>query len=641
VVVSYIGFRENEDNSTFNPNILDTAMLVPVGYTHSLLAVHYGGVLSGRFLIEGQYSRLRSSIDQGGPELKDVLSGTWIFDKTRQARFHSPVGRPNAPEHYDNDSWSVKASYFLATSAVGGHDLRVGLERLANLTRINPYFSGSDYDIRVPRAIVRGTDVFPVLGPGTAIEYNPILTPSQGVRTATNSAFANDRVTLGRHWSLNLGVRYDKNDDRDGSGEIISRTGAWSPRLAVAFDPSGDGQLTLVAGYARYVSRNQDTLPVVWLPGGGQPAYFGWRYEGPCINCDPYAPTAQLVSTDEALRQLFAWFSSVGGPASTPTLGALIPGFSTSLQAGGLRSPSVQELSLGAGFVFGSHGYLRADLLRRDWSDLYSSRIDLQTGQTPPDPYGNVFDIAVIGNSNELVRRYEALQVQFAYSLPAIRIGGSYTLSRLSGNSSPEWRCCAAVPATVLQYPEYVEASWNHPTGYLSSFGDPAQPAADQRHRARLWIAGDLTTGFGTITPSLLESVDSGLPYEAVGFIDPTPWVNNPGYQTPPTQVAYFFSRPAAFRTDTITRTDVAVTWALPVGHGVQVFVKPEVLNLFNQQGVVSVDTTVATLEPFDPFHEKPVRGMNYELGPYFGKPTSAADYQLPRTFRFSAGIRF
>jgi hypothetical protein len=31
----------------------------------------------------------------------------------------------------------------------------------------------------------------------------------------------------------------------------------------------------------------------------------------------------------------------------------------------------------------------------------------------------------------------------------------------------------------------------------------------------------------------------------------------------------------------------------------------------------------------------------NYDFGPDFGKPTSAVGYQLPRTFRFSVGLRF
>jgi hypothetical protein len=43
----------------------------------------------------------------------------------------------------------------------------------------------------------------------------------------------------------------------------------------------------------------------------------------------------------------------------------------------------------------------------------------------------------------------------------------------------------------------------------------------------------------------------------------------------------------------------------------------------------------------FDPFTETPVEGVNWELGPTFGEPTRATDYQQPRTIRFSFGLRF
>lgn len=56
---------------------------------------------------------------------------------------------------------------------------------------------------------------------------------------------------------------------------------------------------------------------------------------------------------------------------------------------------------------------------------------------------------------------------------------------------------------------------------------------------------------------------------------------------------------------------------------------------------MIAVDNSVLTavndstrLQTFNPFTETPVRGVHYQLPPSFGKPTSAADYPLPRTFR-------
>ena len=43
---------------------------------------------------------------------------------------------------------------------------------------------------------------------------------------------------------------------------------------------------------------------------------------------------------------------------------------------------------------------------------------------------------------------------------------------------------------------------------------------------------------------------------------------------------------------------------------------------------------------PFDASYT-PVEGLDYEFGPVFGEPENDGDYQLPRTIRFSVGIRF
>jgi len=61
----------------------------------------------------------------------------------------------------------------------------------------------------------------------------------------------------------------------------------------------------------------------------------------------------------------------------------------------------------------------------------------------------------------------------------------------------------------------------------------------------------------------------------------------------------------------------------------------------------VSVDATVLTsreqpgLLPFNPFTETPELGKHYRLGPSFGKPVSAADYQPSRAFQLAVGLRY
>ena len=123
----------------------------------------------------------------------------------------------------------------------------------------------------------------------------------------------------------------------------------------------------------------------------------------------------------------------------------------------------------------------------------------------------------------------------------------------------------------------------------------------------------------------------------------------NPGYAFNQVRLgAYYFSARGAYRTDDVFSSDVAVTYDIPYQR-MQLFSKAEVTNLFDRAAVVNVDTEVVTrlsnagsgLLPFNPFTATPVEGINYRLGPNFGKPTGPESYQTPRTFRLSLGVRF
>ncbi len=133
----------------------------------------------------------------------------------------------------------------------------------------------------------------------------------------------------------------------------------------------------------------------------------------------------------------------------------------------------------------------------------------------------------------------------------------------------------------------------------------------------------------------------------------------NPGYLTPPASVAYFFGGRGTVKSDNITRTDLAINYKFRLARGIDFFIQPQVFNLFDEHGVQSFNQEVLTavdcsggstqgpscpaggLKAFDPFTETPAEGVNYIKGPGFGKPERVSDYQTPRIFRFSVGIKF
>ena len=158
-----------------------------------------------------------------------------------------------------------------------------------------------------------------------------------------------------------------------------------------------------------------------------------------------------------------------------------------------------------------------------------------------------------------------------------------------------------------------------------------------------------IDAGHHRLNVSVLQNFFSGQPYAANATIDPTPFVVNPGYVSPNTSRTYFFTAPDAFHTDDITRTDLALNYGFVFdawGREVELFVQPEVINAFNEDGVVDpqgldANEGIRLLAPFDPFTQTPVEGVHWEKTATFGQALNADDFQTPRTFRFSVGFRF
>jgi hypothetical protein len=122
--------------------------------------------------------------------------------------------------------------------------------------------------------------------------------------------------------------------------------------------------------------------------------------------------------------------------------------------------------------------------------------------------------------------------------------------------------------------------------------------------------------------------------------IDPRPYVTNPGYITPPSEVDYYLGPLGSERWGDITRTDLALNYGFTIG-GVQLFAQFDLLNFFNEQAQIGGNTTINQLQEFNPFTEEPVQGVHWDYGSRYREPTSEDHFQMPRTFRMSLGLRF
>jgi hypothetical protein len=674
--VNYNHHDRSQINYSFNQNTtMDLRSLGTRELPERLYSVNYSGALKSNFFAEVLYSKRTLEFIGAGAKSTDLIEGTLLIDNGRAggARWWSDTFcGVCTPEGRDSEDVFAKGSYFLSTPGAGSHNLVFGYDNFNDIRRSDNHQSGSDYRILAGAvgtgangAITGGgeNDIFPVfLGNGTTtIQWNPITQESEGTDFRTHSVFVNDTWRINGRLTANLGIRWDKNDGRDQSGNLVVKDSAIAPRLGVIWDPTGGGAWTVTASGGKYVAGVSNPVADS-AASGGNPQNRQFIYRGPDINgpgTATYTPTAQAV------RQLFDWFFANGG-SNLPLNGApTIPGITPRI-GDNLKSPSAWEYAAGVSRQFGARASLRADFLARHYVDLYMRQADLSTGRVAA-PDGRQFDLTLIGNAPDglLTREYMGGTFTGTYRFgTAVDIGGNYTLSRARGNNEAENVASGPVPFDY-RYPEYKQESWNFPEGDLAN---------DQRHRSRIWL--NYNPGFATgLTLSVLQSLESGVPYGAVNTngLNPQPYVTNPGYLTPPasTVTTYFFTARDAFHTEGQKRTDFAANyqWNLPGARRVQLFGQLQVLNLFDQfqlcacgstvfgtgsaanaggVNIQRIDTTVLTpgttaarFASFNPFTTTPVQGVNWDYGPNFGKAANRFAYTTPRTLRMSFGVRF
>ncbi|HEX7181982.1 MAG TPA: TonB-dependent receptor [Thermoanaerobaculia bacterium] len=655
---SYSEIVDAENGNSFG-TILDEASLVNRETPQDLWSINYTGNFAENLLVTLQYSERQFTFIDSGATSTDLIGGTLLQDRSRSsARYHSPTFCGVCkPEERDNTNALAKASYFLSTESLGSHDLVAGYDTFEDIRVSDNHQSGSDWRIIGTGATISGTTITPIfLNDGsTTVQFDPILQASQGTSFKTNSLFINDTWRFSERLSLGLGLRYDENDGQNAAGQKVADDSAISPRLAATYDTRGNGNLVLHGSYGQYVTALANNIGDSTSPGG-VPSSFAWVYRGPNITG---------VSQDEAIRQLFDWFAGANGGLPTvdnplggglvPLAGAAIRGLNTRIE-GSLDSPNVTEYTVGATVRLGNRGLVRADAVYREWGNFYHQSTDTSTGRVSGQ-VGTVtqsFDLTLVSNNDDFYERtYEGLHTQFRFrASDKLDLGGNWTLSKTEGNYNAENQGSGPLAGGLGNYPEYYDVRWSSPVGPLT---------IDQRHRVNLYGVYKI---FGndrhSLSASVLQGYFSGRPYEAVGTIRTQPFVTNPGYLSPPTRVGYFFSARGAFETPDVFRTDVSFNYDFSIG-GVDIFVKPEVINVFDSEKIDTTDvryfdTTVLTADnaadcdtgpgvrpcvPFNPFTETPVEGVHWVKGANFGQAINPLGFQQPRTYRFGVGLRF
>lgn len=650
--VSYIKNRLDTINNHYTSAtaVLDERSLYNNANDENLLSLNYTSVLKSNLFIEGQYSKRDLAYLGTGSQFDDMVRGTPIWDRSRSsARFNSPTFCAvcgSGIELRNNWNGFVKANYFLSTSKTGSHNFVAGFDVYKEMRKNDNYQSGSNFRVQATRTIIDGQTIYPVFQTGTTtyIDFLPLVSETKGNDIRTYSFFVNDAWRFSNRLTFNIGARYDRNRSKDQGGLLVVQDANWSPRLGMTWDINGDGKWRANAGFARYVM-GVSTAIVDAGSVGGRTATYSYYYRGPSINTGTSGP---YLTADDALPILFDWFFGANGQQSgypknlTTRNPPTVPGVTTAVGAG-LKAPNSDEFTVGLARELGSKGAVRADYIYRKYRDFYGDFRDISTGTVLEPVSGRTFDLLIVRNTNSVERSYKGLSTQLSYRLrPELQLGANYTLSWARGSVEGETATDGPVRASANDMPEYRQASWNFPVGYTNG---------DQRHKVRGWASYMLPVPdrMGRVDLGLIQRFDSGSNYDWSASIDTRPYVTNPGYITPVSSPTYYFSGRGEFTRKGIWRTDLSLGWerklpGLPKG---RMFFRGVVNNVLNLHGIDGFNTTVQTnssnssLAVFNPFSETPVKGVNWDFGPEYGKVTGPGSYQTTREFNFSVGIRF
>jgi hypothetical protein len=639
---AYTKRRVDTTNNNFG-TIMDVKSLYDNANDENLYSANYTSVLTNQWFVETQFSRREYSILSSGSRFTDIPNGTPIWDRSRgQARFNSPTFCAVCGSGIEiRNNWNAlfKTNYFLSTERAGSHNFVAGVDVYQETRKNDNYQSGTSYRIQATRTIIQGQTIYPVFASDntTYVEYLPLVAASVGNDIKTYSGFANDTWRLNGNVSLNIGLRYDRNNSKDQAGTQVVEDSAFSPRIGATWDITGDGTWMANAGFARYVT-GISTAMVDAGSAGGRTATFSYFYQGPAINTNASAP---LLTAEQALPILFDWFNANGGTNRATRNAPNIPGVTTKVGEG-LKAPNSNEWMVGLARQIGTRGMVRADYIYRTYADFYGDFRDPSTGKVT-DPTGRIYDLTIVRNTDLANRTYKGLVTQASYRLgTAWQLGANYTLSWQRGNFTGEDEGSGPIRFGGNDQPEYREESWSFPTGY-----NPG----DQRHKLRGWAQYRLPVSerAGRFDLGFVQRFDSSDASSADGSIDPRSFVTNPGYQSIPSTVTYYFGPRGEQRYDDVWRTDLSLVWGMPLqvlGRS-EVFFRGVVTNLFNSSAQISGNETILTrannsaYQLFNPFTTTPVLGVHYDLGPDYMQPTGTGDYQGPREFSFSIGFRF
>ncbi|MEK6372518.1 MAG: TonB-dependent receptor [Acidobacteriota bacterium] len=638
--------------------ILDPRSAVTRQLPNERYAMFYNGVITPSLFAELKYSRKKFGFRNSGGTLTDVHESPFR-SLAGNRLYNAPYFDSNDPEDRNNNDFGANLSYFLSTSKMGSHDLKGGYEFYRSTRTGGNSQSATHYVFFADPKRVNGVAITDAAGRyiplwqtctpnatrtgctnntfSQAVNFLP--TSGAKVDVDTTAYFINDTWNLNKHFSFNLGYRFEKVNGT-ATGDITTvDSSRGTPRLGVSYDVRGDGRTKIDATVGQYSGRYLDNQFSRNTPVG-QPSSISYAYVGTAGEGIGFAPAFDFANN----------YIITNG--SFPLQNIFVDK--------DIKSPVVDEYTFSLGQAITTNGFVKATYTNRKWASFFEDFILVENGFTnikvPNSPINFNADNVIFGNTDDMDRKYSALQFLAQYR-PFSRWTTQLNYTRELENDGNFVGEAGNQPGNASLFgdrPEIYDRSIHYPTGRLPGY---------QKDRIRWFNTFNIPLRkLGMLDLGMILNYDSPLtfsytatnPLTAAQVAARNGAGGGVGYkQTPSTTTIFFGERGSgSFRSQ--QSLDLALTYALPLfGSRVAPWVKVQMTNVTNRDALLLWNTNLV-VDPNSPKEAKfglPTGYLKCGIDTpastagcgnvTFGNPNASNNYQVARAWDFALGLRF
>ena len=612
----------------------------------------YQAVLTPNLFVDLQATEKNVSIVAGA---SDPSLGSPIMDWTAPSFFvfkNHWWGGTADPDARDNETLSANANWIKSASH-GTHSVEFGVQSVKSVTGGKNSQSGTGLNLLAmasgpPGEVFVNDCVAGGLPTGLPCTFNidpaflierwnapAVGIPAGGFEAEVSNLaiYAQDTLTTGK-WRFDLGLRWEQ---YDGKGPFISETVSFdqiAPRVGVTYNIDDNWQVQ--GAWAQYTSRINDNYSNSVTFVGENPSQTE-LYTGPDLGNLTYDEVELLLNDDP----IFCG-GEPNGSCFNMILDRTDPNLPTTFLDANLEAPYANDLNLAVKRRLPRNsGTIVVNYTKRGFNNLmedfrgeacnFTNDPNCVNEVVIPDPGGDptmdtTIDATLWGNSSQAVRDYESLSLVIDFRPSAKwNVGGNVTLSDTTGNYEGEGQNTPGSGSIIGNFVNSRPEAAAAPIGYL-----------DEHIGTRMRLWGNYRFDFGRSGALSLGSVatyQDGRVWSRAGAVD---FSDNPAYNSDIGTYTYFVDGRGQNNFDSWWAVDLSANYNIQVWKKLDTFFIVQILNVLDNDSLVAFQTNGTAEET------SPGSGV-YEFveGANFGNSRSAADYQPPRRFRFSVGLRW